>query len=217
MSNAAALLEFFKTNDRLRYVTPDSPDYTSLRTAYSLESIPVPIGIARPQNARDVSDIVSFAVSKGVAITVRSGGFDLSGRCYAQDALCIDVRDINYVKVNDSNTAATIGGGVSLGDVGRALSKLDLVTPLGSVPRIGYTGWATHGGYSMMEGNFGMGVDQILAAKIVNYEGKIVEADTQMLQVLRGGGGTLGVVVELTIKVYSLDKVLYHLQCSQAL
>lgn len=52
-----------------------------------------------------------------------------------------------------------------------------------------------------------MGVDQILGAKIVNWKGRIVEADERMLQAIRGGGGTLGVIVAMTIKVYPLEKV----------
>jgi hypothetical protein len=52
-----------------------------------------------------------------------------------------------------------------------------------------------------------MGVDLILGAKLVNHEGRIVEADERMLQAIRGGGGTLGVIVEMTIKVFPLDKV----------
>jgi FAD/FMN-containing dehydrogenase len=52
-----------------------------------------------------------------------------------------------------------------------------------------------------------MGVDQILGAKVVNCEGRLVEGDGKILQAIRGGGGTLGVIVEMTIKVYPLDKV----------
>ena len=52
-----------------------------------------------------------------------------------------------------------------------------------------------------------MGVDQIIGATIINCEGKIVKADEDMLQVIRGGGGTLGVIGEMTVKVYALDKV----------
>jgi hypothetical protein len=52
-----------------------------------------------------------------------------------------------------------------------------------------------------------MGVDLILGAKLVNHEGRIVEADERMLQAIRGGGGTLGVIVEMRIKVFPLDKV----------
>jgi FAD/FMN-containing dehydrogenase len=76
-----------------------------------------------------------------------------------------------------------------------------------------------------------MGVDQILSAKVVDQSGSIVDAAPEMLEVIRGGtklmdkafplswtsanpftllfvgGGTLGVIVELSIKVYPLDKV----------
>ena len=52
-----------------------------------------------------------------------------------------------------------------------------------------------------------MGVDQILGAKIVDCEGRIVQADQSMLRAIRGGGGALGVIVEMTIKVYPLEKV----------
>ena len=62
-------------------------------------------------------------------------------------------------------------------------------------------------GYGPFVGNYGLGVDQILGAKVVNYEGRIVEANERMLQAIRGGGGTLGVIVALKIKVYPLDKV----------
>ena len=65
-------------------------------------------------------------------------------------------------------------------------------------------------GYGPFVGNYGLGVDQILGAKVVNYEGKIVDADEKMLQVIRGGGGTLGVIVAMRIKVYPLDKVAPH-------
>jgi len=52
-----------------------------------------------------------------------------------------------------------------------------------------------------------MGIDQILGAKVVDHTGKIVNADEKMLCGIRGGGGTLGIIVELTIKIYPLKKV----------
>lgn len=66
-------------------------------------------------------------------------------------------------------------------------------------------------GYGPFVGNYGLGVDQILGAKVVNHEGKIVDADEKMLQVIRGGGGTLGVIVAMTVMVYPLDKVPRHI------
>lgn len=53
-----------------------------------------------------------------------------------------------------------------------------------------------------------MGLDQTLAPKIVDCDGKIVEADAKMLRINRGGGGMLGVIVELTSNIFPLEKVI---------
>jgi FAD/FMN-containing dehydrogenase len=56
-----------------------------------------------------------------------------------------------------------------------------------------------------------------VGAKVVNAEGKIVTADSRMLKGIRGAGGNFGVIVEVTVKVYPLPKVVSsffsHHQC----
>jgi FAD/FMN-containing dehydrogenase len=52
-----------------------------------------------------------------------------------------------------------------------------------------------------------LGVDQIVAAKLVNPNGEIVAADDDLLKGIRGAGGMFGVIVELTIKVFPLKEV----------
>jgi len=64
------------------------------------------------------------------------------------------------------------------------------------------------GGYGQMAHKFGLGVDHLLAAKIVNANGDIVEADKQIMKGIRGAGGNFGVVVEATIKIYDFSQVL---------
>jgi FAD/FMN-containing dehydrogenase len=54
---------------------------------------------------------------------------------------------------------------------------------------------------------YGLGVDQIVGAKIVNAKGELVEANDEMLKGIRGGGGIFGVIAELAIKVYPLKEV----------
>jgi FAD/FMN-containing dehydrogenase len=72
---------------------------------------------------------------------------------------------------------------------------------------VGYVGWATLGGYGPFSTSHGLGVDQIVGAKIVNPKGELVDADEELLQGIRGGGGIFGVITELTIKVYPLKEV----------
>lgn len=69
-------------------------------------------------------------------------------------------------------------------------------------------GYAMTGGYGQMAHKFGLGVDHLLAAKIVNASGDIVEADERVMKGIRGAGGNFGVVVEATIKIYGFSQVL---------
>ena len=191
----------------VRCATPTSPEYAELREAFMLDSPTVPLAIVRPHNAEDVAPLVRFAVTNDIGLTVRTGGHDLYGRCFAQDCLTIDMRDVSFVEIDQDKLSATIGGGTLAGEVAEALTEQKLATAFGTVSSVGYVGWAIHGGYGPFIANYGLGVDQILGAKVVNYEGDIIQADAEMLSVIRGGGGTLGVIVEMKIKVYPLESV----------
>jgi FAD/FMN-containing dehydrogenase len=57
-----------------------------------------------------------------------------------------------------------------------------------------------------------MGVDQIVAAKLVGAQGKIFDATEELLAGIRGGGSIFGVIVELTVKVYPLPEVCHPLE-----
>lgn len=54
---------------------------------------------------------------------------------------------------------------------------------------------------------YGLGVDQVIGARYVNGDGELVDADQDTLKAIRGGGGSFGVITELTIKVYELGEV----------
>jgi FAD/FMN-containing dehydrogenase len=88
----------------------------------------------------------------------------------------------------------------------RSLYKL--IFPFsGSVGSVGYVGWSTNGGYGPFSSLYGLGVDQIVGAKLVNYKGELVEASDDLLKGIRGAGNIFGVIVELTIKVFPLKEV----------
>ena len=200
----------------VHYVTPTSPDYAELREAFIIDNPVVPIAIARSKSAEDVAALVQYAVTSDIEISVRTGGHDLWGRCFAHEALAIDMRDIAFVHVADDRCSAKIGGGTLTGELVATLTQHKLATATGNISSVGYVGWATHGGYGPFLANFGLGVDQIVGAKLVNHEGEIVQANTEVLRAIRGGGGTIGVIVELTVKVYQLEKVklLYQISFS---
>ncbi|KUI70343.1 6-hydroxy-D-nicotine oxidase [Cytospora mali] len=71
--------------------------------------------------------------------------------------------------------------------------------------RVSEDRWALAGGYGSFNSGYGLGVDQILGARVVAANGTIVDTDDdpELLWALRGAGsGSFGVVTEFRIKVY---------------
>lgn len=72
---------------------------------------------------------------------------------------------------------------------------------------MGVVGWATGGGHGFLTGEYGMGADSILEANIVTPAGDVITANSYLNSdifwaIRGGGGGTFGVVVNLTLKAY---------------
>ncbi|KEZ43088.1 Cannabidiolic acid synthase [Scedosporium apiospermum] len=116
------------------------------------------------------------------------------------------MRHLSYCRIHDDKNLASIGGGILMADLITALGREGLSTATGMVPWIGFTGWSTYGGYGPFARKFGLGFEQIVAAKLVNWEGKVIEADEDLLKGIKGAGGSFGVIVELTIRTYPLKQ-----------
>ena len=191
----------------VQHVTRSSPDYAEIRSGYLNNPSLDPPLIVRPQSAEEVALIASFMIEHGIEFTVRVGGHDLFGRSFRSDAVTLDLRKLNQVQIDRQGLTARVGGGTLCSNLARALGEHGMVAPCPTVPSVGYIGWAMHGGYGPYMGHFGLGVDQILAAKVVNHQGKVVEADADLLKGIRGAGAAFGIIVEVTIPVFPLEKV----------
>ncbi|KAI0115636.1 hypothetical protein GGR51DRAFT_576675 [Nemania sp. FL0031] len=191
----------------LTLITPSDSTFEATRACFIKKDSEVPAAIARPQNAQQVQALVQHCIKNGVDFVVRSGGHDCAGRSQIAGALSIDMRDIKHVNISADEKTATVGGGILFRDLVAVLDARGLVTPVGTVASVGYVGWATLGGYGPFSTSHGLGVDQIVGAKLVNAKGELVEADAELLQGIRGGGGIFGVITELTIKVYPLKEL----------
>ncbi|KAI1827771.1 FAD-binding domain-containing protein [Xylaria intraflava] len=212
MSFVAPLQQHVKTlQPALPIITPADSTFEVIRTCFVKRDGNAPAAVARPQNAAHVQALVQYCTKNGVEFVVRSGGHDCNARSQVKGSLSIDMRDIKTIKVSADSKTATVGGGISVRDLAKELDSKGLVTPIGSVASVGYVGWATLGGYGPFTPRYGMGVDQIVGAKVVNAKGELIEAGPDLLQGIRGGGGTFGIIVELTIKVYQLKGLLSSL------
>ncbi|KAF7629516.1 hypothetical protein AFLA_013230 [Aspergillus flavus NRRL3357] len=200
--------KFLAVNPRIKYARPTWPDFGGWRAGFVVDEDTIPAVIVRPRFAEDVAALVSVLATNNVPFSVRVGGHDMFGRSQIHDAVTIDLREIAYVDIDHTGHTARLGGGILVAGLIKELEKDNLVTPHGVIPGVGYVGWATHGGYGLLSTQYGLGVDQILDAQVVDCEGRIRHADKDMLKAIRGAGGLLGIIVEVTIKVYPLGQVL---------
>ncbi|KAH7161847.1 hypothetical protein EDB81DRAFT_683928 [Dactylonectria macrodidyma] len=190
------------------YSIPASDNFNELLSNYSGNHQDKKPGIiAVPESHYHVEAVVAACVEHKAQIVVRGGGHDIFGRSTVADGVTIDLRRLNSVTVSDSHDAAHVGGGATANQVLEALASQGLQVPVGSCGTVGYAGWCLVGGFGPYVHSYGLGADQIVGAKVVNAEGKLVDADAKMLKGLRGGGANLGVVVELTVKAYPLQDV----------
>ncbi|KAK9364664.1 hypothetical protein V1509DRAFT_635609 [Lipomyces kononenkoae] len=207
-SQLTALETFLKDYPSIKYTPPSSPDYPSISKVWNLARQDNPLAIVHPQSAADVSAVIRYAKSSGIKFTIRTGGHNLQGRAIAEGALAIDMRALTSVKVAADRQSATVQGGILQQELATKLWQEGLATPTATIPSPGYVGWATYGGYGPFSARWGLGVDQIISATIVNANGAIVEADDSLLKGIRGAGGVFGVIVDLAIKVYPLESIL---------
>lgn len=202
-----ALLQELLQQPDLEVIVPTAPNWTDVRAMYVADNPAMPVAIARPKNATHIATFIRAAHAHAVKISVRSGGHDVFGRSVVDGALVIDMRSMNSIALAQDRSTATVAGGVLVGDLIKELTLHDLVTPFGYLPDIGYAGWSMMGGYGWFAPNYGLGTDQIVRAQVVTWQGDVIEADAELLKGIRGAGGNFGIIVELGVKVYPLDKV----------
>lgn len=188
--------------------------FAAFQKCYISEPDRQPIAIARPRCEAEVALLVTSCAQLGLPFVVRAGGHDLAARSQVNGALVLDLREICHVSIDEENEkdsggqrTARLGGGCLSSGVLAGLEPWGLVTPTGTISSVGYVGWAFTGGYGPLSSLFGPGVDQIVGARLVTGSGEVVVAGERVLRGLRGAAGALGVVVEVTIKVYPLKQV----------
>ncbi|KAI1376433.1 FAD-binding domain-containing protein [Hypoxylon crocopeplum] len=107
--------------------------------------------------------------------------------------------------------ALTVGAGIQDDEVFQAAAKFNLAVVGGTNSDVGLVGWATGGGHGWLTSEFGMGADNIIQAVIVTPAGDIITTNecqnSDLLWAIRGGGGgTYGVITEVTVKAYPMPQ-----------
>jgi FAD/FMN-containing dehydrogenase len=183
-----------------------SPGFRAAARVYNRRFDAVlPDAVARPVDARDVRDAVRWALGSGTRVRARSGGHSYAGYSTLEHGVVLDLRKLNHIQFDRRRGIASVGAGAQMIDVLHALAPHGATLPTGSCPSVGVSGVTLGGGMGLAGRAFGLTCDHLAGAQIVTPDGRLREADRELLWGLRGGGGgNFGIVTRFDFKVRPL-------------
>jgi FAD/FMN-containing dehydrogenase len=174
-----------------------------------------PAAVALPINENDISTIVKFGYDNGITLAPRSGGHSFVGNSNT-DGILLDLRGYTGITITDNGNRVTIKSGTLIGNVYYDLynysGKTLTIPTVDSGNSFLGIGLALGGGHGTRSTQSGVLSQRLRAARVVLYDGSIVECNnyknSDLLWALKGGGGIFGIVTEYTLEpqnYYSLQ------------
>jgi FAD/FMN-containing dehydrogenase len=183
-------------------VLPASSSYAEWSKGFNARFHDVrPQAVVLCANPQDVSETIGFLRRYGLDHVTRSGGHCFGGMS-TTGGVIVDVTPMRTVTASGDH--ATVGAGTRLGDLYDQLQTHDRTVPGGTCPPVGIAGLALGGGLGILGRTYGVTSDSLVGARIVLADGRAVDCDEHhdddLFWALRGGGGSFGVVTELTFR-----------------
>ncbi|RDW74765.1 hypothetical protein BP6252_05907 [Coleophoma cylindrospora] len=170
--------------------------------------------------ANDVIAGLQFAEEKNVRLVIKNTGHDFLGKSTGKGGLGLWMHNLktteyisNYKSSYYNGAALKIGAGITGAEAYTAAHQYGCRLVGGECPTVGLAGGYTQGGgHSLLNSVYGMGADNALEWEVVTAQGQhLVATPTQNADLYwalsGGGGGTYGVVLSLTTRLYQDGEV----------
>ncbi|CAN8325427.1 unnamed protein product [Cochlearia groenlandica] len=202
--------------------TPDKSTFVSTYVSYTKNkrySNPNDTNLIAIVAAKHVSHVqatVVCAKSNGVQIRIRSGGHDYEGLSYtsAVPFVVLDMHNLRSITVDVTNKKAWVEAGATLGEIYTKIANASdtLAFAAGVCPTLGAGGHISGGGYGNLIRKYGISVDHVVDAQIVDVNGKILNRASMgedLFWAIRGGGGaSFAVILSWKINLVKVPKIL---------
>uniref|UniRef100_A0A0D9WR30 FAD-binding PCMH-type domain-containing protein n=1 Tax=Leersia perrieri TaxID=77586 RepID=A0A0D9WR30_9ORYZ len=183
--------------------------FTSIRTVQ-------PICVVTATNASHVQAAVLCGRRYNIRIRVRSGGHDYEGLSYRsvrpEAFAVVDLASLRAVRINRRAATAWVDSGATVGELSYAVAKADpgLAFPAGLCPTIGIGGHFSGGGIGMMTRKYGLSVDNVLDAVVVDANGRLLDKKAMgrdhFWAIRGGGGGNFGIVLSWKVRLVAIPR-----------
>jgi FAD/FMN-containing dehydrogenase len=183
--------------------------YDTARQAWNLTVNQHPALIVVAENADDIVEAVRFAEAQGLEVSVKATGHGVIRE--ANDGLLIVTSQMTDVRVNPDAQTAWVSAGAKWGRVLEQAQTVGLAPLLGSSPDVGAVGYTLGGGMGWLARKYGLSTDNVNCFELVTADGQKISAsateNADLFWGLRGGGGNLGVVTGMEIRLYPVTTV----------